>query len=48
MYKRQVLFGVSRAIGALSQVFWDRALGLPLERPKSLTTGFIKDFCEKQ
>jgi citrate synthase len=43
-----VLFGVSRAIGALSQVFWDRALGLPLERPKSLTTGFIKDFCEKQ
>ena len=43
-----VLFGVSRGIGALSQVFWDRALGLPLERPKSLTTGFIKDFCEKQ
>jgi|Transcript_20365 citrate synthase len=43
-----VLFGVSRAIGALSQVFWDRALGLPLERPKSLTTGFIKDFCEKK
>merc|ERR1711935_1104517 len=43
-----VLFGVSRAIGALSQVFWDRALGLPLGRPKSLTTGFIKDFCEKK
>jgi len=43
-----VLFGVSRAIGALTQVFWDRALGLPLERPKSLTTGFIKDFCEKK
>jgi citrate synthase len=43
-----VLFGVSRGIGALSQVFWDRALGLPLERPKSLTTGWIKDFCEKQ
>lgn len=37
-----VLFGVSRAIGALSQLFWDRALGLPLERPKSVTTEWIK------
>lgn len=36
-----VLFGVSRAIGALSQVFWDRALGMPLERPKSVTPEFI-------
>ena len=34
----QVLFGVSRAIGVLSQLLWDRALGLALERPKSLTT----------
>lgn len=32
-----VLFGVSRTIGCMAQVFWDRALGLPLERPKSLT-----------
>jgi citrate synthase len=36
-----VLFGVSRALGALSQVFWDRALGLPLERPKSVTSDWI-------
>lgn len=36
-----VLFGVSRAIGALSQVFWDRALALPLERPKSVTPEYI-------
>lgn len=36
-----VLFGVSRALGALSGVFWDRALGFPLERPKSLTTECI-------
>jgi len=36
-----VLFGVSRAIGALSQVFWDRALGMALERPKSVTPEFI-------
>ena len=37
-----VLFGVSRALGALSQLFWDRALMLPLERPKSLTTAAIR------
>jgi citrate synthase len=40
-----VLFGVSRAIGALSQVFWDRALGMPLERPKSVTAEYIKNYC---
>lgn len=39
-----VLFGVSRAFGVLAQLFWDRALGLPLERPKSLTPEFIADF----
>eukprot|EP00924_Labyrinthula_sp_SR-Ha-C_P009616 augustus_masked-scaffold_22-processed-gene-1.36-mRNA-1 protein AED:0.02 eAED:0.02 QI:0/-1/0/1/-1/1/1/0/457 len=37
-----VLFGVSRAIGALSQLFWDRALNLPLERPKSITSDWIR------
>lgn len=36
-----VLFGVSRAVGALSQLYWDRALGLPLERPKSVTPEWI-------
>jgi len=30
-----VIFGVSRALGALTQQVWARALGLPLERPKS-------------
>lgn len=39
-----VLFGVSRAMGALSQVFWDRALGMPLERPKSVTPEYIKEY----
>ena len=34
-----MLFGVSRAIGVLSQLFWDRALGHALERPKSMTLG---------
>ncbi len=37
-----VLFGVSRAVGVLSSLIWDRALGLPLERPKSVTTDWIK------
>lgn len=33
-----VLFGVSRALGVLSWLVWDRALGLPIERPKSMST----------
>lgn len=33
-----VLFGISRALGCCSQMIWSRALGLPLERPKSLST----------
>jgi len=37
-----VLFGVSRALGCLSQLIWARALGFPLERPKSLSTELLK------
>ncbi len=37
-----VFFGVSRAIGILSQLVWDRALGLPIERPKSVTTEWLE------
>jgi len=37
-----VLFGVSRAIGVLSSLVWDRALGLPIERPKSFDTPALK------
>ncbi|KAF6197892.1 hypothetical protein GE061_007634 [Apolygus lucorum] len=33
-----VLFGVSRALGVLASLVWDRALGLPIERPKSMST----------
>lgn len=29
-------FGVSRGLGPLAQLVWDRALGLPIERPKSI------------
>ncbi|CAM6050826.1 unnamed protein product [Sphagnum compactum] len=43
-----VLFGVSRTIGVLSQLIWDRALGLPIERPKSLTFGWIENYCKKK
>jgi citrate synthase len=37
-----VLFGVSRAMGVLASLILDRALGLPLERPKSVTTQWVK------
>ncbi len=37
-----VLFGVSRSMGVLAQLIWDRALGLAIERPKSVTTEWIK------
>ena len=29
-------FGVSRGLGPMAQLIWDRALGLPIERPKSI------------
>lgn len=37
-----VLFAVSRALGVLASLCWDRALGFPLERPKSVTTELVK------
>jgi len=47
-----ILFGVSRAIGVLSSLVWDRILGFPLERPKSVTTEWIlknqQDLLKKQ
>ncbi len=33
-----VLFGVGRALGVTANYVWARALGQPIERPKSLTT----------
>jgi citrate synthase len=38
-----VFFGVSRAIGVLASLIWDRALGLPIERPKTITTDWIEE-----
>ncbi|CAN1324374.1 Citrate synthase, mitochondrial [Linum perenne] len=42
-----VLFGVSRSIGICSQLIWDRALGLALERPKSVTMDWFESRCKK-
>jgi len=39
-----VIFGVSRALGVLAGLCWDRALGFPIERPKSVDTHWIKAF----
>ena len=41
-----VLFGVSRSLGVLASLCWDRALGFPLERPKSVTTDSVKSWLE--
>ena len=43
-----VLFGVSRALGVLASLCWDRALGFPLERPKSVTTDSVKNWLNGQ
>jgi citrate synthase len=42
-----VLFGVSRALGVLSSLCWDRALGFPIERPKSITTEWVMNWASK-
>ena len=42
-----VFFGASRAIGVLASLIWDRALGLAIERPKSITTDWIEGQVKK-
>ncbi len=41
-----VLFAVSRALGVMASLIWDRGLGFPLERPKSVTTEQVKLWLE--
>ncbi|XP_029445094.1 citrate synthase, mitochondrial-like isoform X2 [Rhinatrema bivittatum] len=43
-----VIFGVSRALGILASLIWDRALGFPLERPKSMSTDCLMAFVTKK
>ena len=38
-----VLFGIGRALGVVSNIIWDRALGYPIERPKSITTAMMEE-----
>ncbi|KHN49052.1 Citrate synthase, mitochondrial [Glycine soja] len=42
-----VLFGVSRSFGVGPQLIWDRALGMPLERPKSVTLEKLEQLVAK-
>jgi citrate synthase len=38
-----VLFGVGRALGVTANYVWARALGQPIERPKSMTTAMLEE-----
>lgn len=42
-----VLFGIGRSIGITANLIWDRALGYPLERPKSVTTEMLEKLAMK-
>ncbi|MEX0987213.1 MAG: citrate (Si)-synthase [Bacteroidales bacterium] len=42
-----VLFGIGRSIGITANLVWDRALGYPLERPKSVTTEMLEKMAMK-
>ena len=37
-----VLFSVSRSMGMLSQLIWNRAMGTALTRPKSVSTDWVR------
>ena len=43
-----VLFGVSRALGVLAALCWSRALGFSLERPKSVTLDWVREFIKEE
>jgi len=43
-----VLFGVGRALGVSANAVWARALGQPLERPKSVTTKMLEEIAERR
>jgi citrate synthase len=42
-----LLFGVGRFLGVSANAVWARALGQPLERPKSLTTDMLEKIVQK-
>jgi citrate synthase len=42
-----VLFGIGRALGVSANLVWDRAVGQPIERPKSVTTDMLEEMAKK-
>ncbi|MCW9064952.1 MAG: citrate (Si)-synthase [Ignavibacteriaceae bacterium] len=38
-----VLFGIGRTLGVVANIILDRALGYPIERPKSITTAMMEE-----
>jgi citrate synthase len=42
-----VLFGVGRALGVTANLVWARALGQPIERPKSVSTAILEEAAKK-
>lgn len=42
-----VMFGVGRSLGVTANAVWARALGQPIERPKSLTTAMLEEITSK-
>lgn len=43
-----VLFGIGRALGVTANYVWARALGWPIERPKSVTTKMLEEAVREQ
>jgi citrate synthase len=42
-----VMFGLSRILGLTTHVTWARALGKPIERPKSMTTSMLEELIKE-
>jgi len=42
-----VVFAVSRSLGVTSNLVWSRLMGLPIERPKSVTLDWLSDHVSK-
>merc|ERR1711862_395501 len=43
-----VVFAVSRCLGVVAQIVWARAIGLPIERPKSVPLDVLQKLAKKE
>lgn len=43
-----VVFAVSRSLGCMANLVWSRIMGLPIERPKSMTLDSLEAFANKK